>query len=90
MNRTDSNTSTGAPRREDEDGGRERPVAAVLLTVEDAAEVLSLGRTKVYELSEAGLLPWVKIGRARRIPLASVREFVRQIATNSEDRNGRQ
>jgi excisionase family DNA binding protein len=36
--------------------------------VDDAAEALSLGRTKVYGLLDAGLLPSVKIGRARRTP----------------------
>jgi excisionase family DNA binding protein len=60
-------------------------VAAVLLTVDDAAAVLSLGRTKVYELLESGLLPSVKIGRSRRIPLSGVREFVQRIALGEEE-----
>ena len=34
----------------------------VLLTVEDAALSLALGRTKVYELVESGALRSVKIG----------------------------
>jgi excisionase family DNA binding protein len=48
----------------------------VLLTVEDAAQVLALGRTKVYELVESGALRSVKIGRCRRIPVQALREFV--------------
>lgn len=56
-----------------------RVSAVVLLTVEDAAEALALGRTKIYELLDAGLLRSVKIGRARRIPLDAVHEFVRRI-----------
>jgi excisionase family DNA binding protein len=54
-------------------------MTAVLLTVEDAAQALALGRTKVYELLDAGQLRSVKIGRARRIPLEALHEFVRSI-----------
>ncbi len=49
----------------------------VLLTVEDAAQALALGRTKVYELVETGELRSVKIGRSRRIPVQALDEFVR-------------
>lgn len=48
----------------------------VLLTVEDAAQALALGRTKVYELVESGALRSVKIGRSRRIPVQALGEFV--------------
>ena len=51
----------------------------VLLTVEDAAQALALGRTKVYELVETGALRSVKIGRCRRIPAHALREFVDSI-----------
>ncbi len=39
-----------------------------LLRVADAAKLLSLSRTKVYEMVEAGELPVVRIGTAVRIP----------------------
>jgi len=48
----------------------------LLLTAEEAAEVLSLGRTKVYELLAKGELRSVRIGGCRRIPDAALREFV--------------
>lgn len=51
----------------------------VLLTVEDAAQALALGRTKVYELVESGALRSVKIGRSRRIPVQALHEFVLRI-----------
>lgn len=54
----------------------------VLLTVEDAALALSLGRTKVYELVESGALRSVKIGRSRRIPAQALHEFVDSIHTS--------
>jgi len=52
-------------------------VNSVLLTVEDAAQALALGRTKIYELLDAGKLRSIKIGRARRIPVDALHEFVR-------------
>jgi excisionase family DNA binding protein len=33
-----------------------------------AAEFTGLGRSKLYELMDAGQLPFVRIGRTRRIP----------------------
>jgi excisionase family DNA binding protein len=47
-----------------------------LLRVDEAAAVLSLGRSKTYQLMDAGELQTVKIGRAVRITAASVREYV--------------
>jgi len=48
----------------------------LLLTAEEAAIVLSLGRTKVYELMAKGELRSVRIGGCRRIPDSALREFV--------------
>ena len=59
----------------------------VLLTVEDAAQALALGRTKIYELVESGALRSVKIGRARRIPVQALGEFVEAIHS-LESRSG--
>jgi excisionase family DNA binding protein len=47
-----------------------------LLTVREAADALGLGRTTVYELIAAGDLEVVHIGRASRVPAASVVDFV--------------
>jgi excisionase family DNA binding protein len=47
-----------------------------LLTVEEVAERLRLGRTKVYELMNSGELAYIKIGRACRIPRDSLYAFV--------------
>ena len=52
----------------------------LLLKPEDAARILSLGRSKLYELLVAGELPAVKIGRATRIPAAAVRDWVERQA----------
>ena len=45
----------------------------LLLTVREAADVLSVSRSRVYELIYAVQLESVKIGRSRRVALASVR-----------------
>jgi len=58
---------------------RAEPAAADvprLLTVRQAAEVLGLGRSTVYELIAAGELETVSIGRSRRVPLDALRAFV--------------
>jgi excisionase family DNA binding protein len=49
----------------------------VLLTVPQAAYVLSVSRTKVYELIFSGHLESITIGSLRRIPRASIDRFVR-------------
>jgi excisionase family DNA binding protein len=53
-----------------------RPVEKLLLTPEEAAEMLSVGRTTVYDLIRLRTLSSVKIGRLRRIPAHVLREYV--------------
>lgn len=50
----------------------------LLLKVEEAARMLSLSRTTVYELMESGQLPSIKCGTARRIPRAALDEWIAQ------------
>ena len=47
----------------------------LLLTVREAADVLSVSRSRVCELIYAEQLDSVKIGRSRRVSLASVRRL---------------
>jgi excisionase family DNA binding protein len=49
----------------------------LLLTLEDAGAALGIKRTKVYQLIKAGDLESVRIGTARRVPVASVERFAR-------------
>ena len=51
-------------------------IAPLLLTVPEAARVLAIGRTTLYELISSGAIEAVHIGRAIRIPVASARAFV--------------
>jgi excisionase family DNA binding protein len=54
----------------------EPPLTRLLLTPEEAAQVLGIGRTKVYELMLSNALESVKIGASRRIPADSLTTFV--------------
>ena len=48
----------------------------VLLTPEEVADALGIGRTKVYELILVGALESVKIGACRRIPADALAAYV--------------
>ena len=48
----------------------------LLLTVEEAARRLRIGRTLVYQLISSGELESVKVGRLRRVPAECLPEYV--------------
>jgi excisionase family DNA binding protein len=60
-------------------------VERILLTVEEAAERLSIGRTKVYELLATGALESVTIGRCRRIPVRALEPFVTKLRQTGDE-----
>lgn len=47
-----------------------------LLTPEQVADLLKIGREEVYRLTGAGVLPSVKIGRLRRVRRVDVESFI--------------
>lgn len=51
-------------------------VEAVLLTVEEAAERLHIGRTTMYALVSSGAVESVKVGRLRRVPVECLAAYV--------------
>jgi excisionase family DNA binding protein len=51
----------------------------LLITIEEAARLLSLGRSKVYELVAAGEIPSVKVGTARRVSYSALEAWVAQM-----------
>jgi excisionase family DNA binding protein len=51
----------------------------LLLTAEEVAEALHIGRTRVYALIAAKEITSVKIGGLRRIPVDAVREYAAQL-----------
>jgi excisionase family DNA binding protein len=48
----------------------------LLFTAEEAAEIIGVGRTKMYELLRVGAVRSVRIGRCRRIPHDALVAFV--------------
>lgn len=53
-----------------------QPVEPICVKVNDAARMIGVGRTKLYELISNGELETVKIGKATRITTASLHKFV--------------
>jgi len=53
----------------------QRLVEDGLLTVEDAAAFLGVKRSFLYSLMSSGRLPFVKIGKARRVPRRALVEL---------------
>ncbi|MGH2760452.1 MAG: helix-turn-helix domain-containing protein [Actinomycetota bacterium] len=53
--------------------------ARLLLTVREAGERLSLGRSLMYQLITSGEIDSVTIGRARRVPVAALDDYVRRL-----------
>ena len=52
------------------------PGRAVLLTVEEAAKRLRIGRTSMYRLVSTGAIETVTVGRLRRVPEECLAEYV--------------
>jgi excisionase family DNA binding protein len=57
----------------------------LLLTVEETAQRLSIGRTRAYELVLCGALESVKIGRSRRVPVEALESFVASLRRLDEE-----
>ena len=53
----------------------------LLLTPEEAAKVLRVGRTTIYALMKAGELHPLQIGRSCRISRAELERYVRRLET---------
>jgi excisionase family DNA binding protein len=58
-------------------------VNPLLVTIEEAAELLSIGRSHLYLLLDQGQIHSVSIGRCRRITVEEVRRFVERLAAEA-------
>ena len=54
----------------------------MLLTPTEAAQVLGVGRSKVYELMRSGALGSVRIDSCRRIPVDDLNALVSRLRTD--------
>jgi excisionase family DNA binding protein len=57
----------------------DEPSPLTLLTVEEAAQRLSIGRTTMYALLKAGQINSVRIGRLRRIPSEALTTYTARL-----------
>ncbi len=48
----------------------------LLLTPDEAAQVIGVGRSKMYQLMATGVVRSVKIGSLRRVPMTALEEYV--------------
>lgn len=64
-------------------GAAEHGLPVLLVRPEDAARVLGIGRTKVYELIHSGALRSVRVGGLRRVPVAALDEFVARLEADA-------
>lgn len=56
----------------------------VLLTVEEAAEQLGIGRTLTYKLISNGEIESIRIGRLRRVPTTAIRDYANRLVSASQ------
>jgi excisionase family DNA binding protein len=54
------------------------PASAPLATVADVAAYMAVSRSKVYQLMETGELPYIKLGKCRRIFWTDVQALLTQ------------
>lgn len=55
-----------------------QPVEPICVRVNDAARMIGVGRTKLYQLISSGELETIKIGKATRVTTASLQELVKR------------
>lgn len=51
----------------------------ILITVDEAAAMLRIGRTVAWELVRTRKIKSVKIGRTRRVPLTAIQEYIQHL-----------
>jgi excisionase family DNA binding protein len=79
MSDTKNNPAGGSGTHDGEQDTTRAAIAPLLLTIPEAARVLAIGRTTLYELISDGAIDTVRIGRATRISVEAVRAFVDRI-----------
>jgi excisionase family DNA binding protein len=55
-----------------------------LVRVTEVARHLSLSRSKIYQMMDAGELPYVLLGHSRRVPLQAVEQLVKDNTVGTE------
>lgn len=60
-------------------------VDRLAVRVEEAAEMLGLGRSTVFQLLKNGGLVSIKVGKRRLIPIQEINSFIGRLAKNAKD-----
>jgi excisionase family DNA binding protein len=55
------------------------PELQILMTVEEAAKALSVGRTQMFKLIADGAVSSVRIGRSRRVSVDAIRAYAKKL-----------
>ncbi len=61
------------------------PATKLLLSVEEAADLLAASRSTMYDLMRTRTIPSVRIGRCRRISLDVLRSYVDRLPAETVD-----
>lgn len=56
-----------------------------LLNIPETCEKLRIGRTRLYQILNAGQIKAVRIGKKTLIPVASIEEFINGLSPYRED-----
>jgi len=56
----------------------------LLLRPTEAAEVIGLGRSKMYELLAKGIVPSIRIGKSVRVPVDDLRAWIKKQTSNAD------
>jgi len=56
----------------------------MLLKPIEAAELLGIGRTRMYEMLACGEIPSIRIGRSVRVPVGALQRWVDERQTSPE------
>lgn len=83
-------TAAAPPEPPPPAAGREddSPAPRVLLSVEAAAEQLSISRTRLYALIKTGDITSVRVGRLRRIPAVALTQFTNRLIAEQATKRG--
>jgi excisionase family DNA binding protein len=52
------------------------PIERMLLRAGEAAEMLGVGRSTIYELANRGLIPTIRVGQALRFPRQQLVQWI--------------
>ena len=62
----------------------------ILLTIPEVAMKLGLGRSLIYSLVKTGEIESLKIGRARRVPMKALTDYIEIRLSETERVQGRE